>query len=181
VVEGKGSRSARVGEAAVGAESGGGEPGGGEHGVGSEAIVEVVTDVPPASALIHGEVPALPTPAAVEGGEVLPTLPVSTVVVTGKVLPALPLLASAKDDGLAAPGSLALLSEAPVTCSKFCFVVVLNFENAVANWVCVCVSRNVSDIDSVQQEIRNLSTLYSLYRNLKDELLIGIHFKLWTS
>jgi hypothetical protein len=118
VVEGKGSRSARVGEAAVGAESGGGEP-----GVGSE----VVTDVPPASALIHGEVPALPPPAAVEGGEVLPTLPASAVVVTGKVLPALPLLASAEADGLAAPGSLALLSEARVTCSKFCFIVGFEF------------------------------------------------------
>jgi hypothetical protein len=58
----------------------------------------------------------------------------------------------------------------------------LNFENAVANWVCVCVGRNVSDVDSiVQQEIRNLSTLYSLCRNLKEELLIVIHFKLWTS
>jgi hypothetical protein len=122
VVESKGSRSARVGEAAVGAESGGGEP-----GVGSKVVVEVITDVPPASALIHGEVPALPTPAAVEGGEVLPTLPVSTVVVTGKVLPALPLLASAEADGLAAPGSLALLSEARVTCSKFCFVVGFEF------------------------------------------------------
>jgi hypothetical protein len=86
--------------------------GSGEPGVGGKVVVEVITEVAPAGALVRDEVPALPLPAAVEGGEVLATLPAPAAMVTGEVLPALRSPVSAEANGLATPGSLALLSEA---------------------------------------------------------------------
>jgi hypothetical protein len=138
VVEGKSSRSAPMGEDAVGGEPGGGgscafpawrssvaSPG----SVVAASRMEVVPELPLAVALICGELPALPPPAAVGRGEVIPVLPPLAAVGCGEVIlvhrppaavghgeviPALPAPASAHCDGLVAPMSRPLLNEAHV-------------------------------------------------------------------
>jgi hypothetical protein len=72
-------------------------------------------EVPLAGALIHGEVsPTLSSPAAVGCDEIFPSLLLPTDMGTDEVVPALPPPASAHVDGLVAPVSLPLLSEAQV-------------------------------------------------------------------